>query len=800
MTRFGQYEVGELIGQGGMGEVHRAYDTRRNRDVALKLLPESTSKDPIYQRRFRQESDAVARLREPHVVPIHDYGEIDGRLYIDMRLVDGQCLARLIADEGPLEPERAVALIGQVAEALDAAHAEGLVHRDVKPSNILVTPTGFAYVVDFGLAHAAGHTRSWATVSGATLGTLDYMAPERFENKEIDARTDVYALACVLFECLTAAKPFPGADLPSQMYAHVYLSPRPPSEVVPSVPAALDEVVVRGMAKDPARRFESAGDLARAAREALADAPELASTPVGVGAGESGAVATATAPAAPAPAAPAAPAAAAPAVTAPAATGPAAARATAAAAPAPSTSAPAPAPAPAPSTDAPSTDSPSTHAPSTPGPATDLDAPTTAVSTASTVSLSTRATPPSPQPPDPTQPPPPSSPGPSEPPPPSSSPPSSPRREGPPPASGGGRRRTVLLAAGVVAAVVVALVVGVVVGPSLRTTGEADFAPGQQGAPPVPGASRPVAANSVDVPSVAQTVQVGPTPGYMEVAPNGRFAYIADRQAGAVTVFDTTRNAATGTIPVPEGGPQFVSFAPDGARAYVSVTNQDFSVNEVAVVDTRTAGVIARIPTGKRPFALHVSPDGSRVWVPNHDSSSITVIDTATDAVVNTIVVAANPHWVAFSPDGTRLYAANHESNLLTTIDTATGRVLGTVPVGKSPHSIVRVPNRPLLLNANYDDDTLSATDTDTNRVVATVPTLSHPQDVTLSADNKHAYIAPVDSNAIQVLNIATMQITATIPVGRGPTSIAVGPEGRQAYVTNLLDGTVTVLNIASTA
>ena len=269
MTLFGQYEIGELIGRGGMGEVHRAYDTRRNRDVALKLLPAATSGDPEFQRRFRQESYALAKLREPHVVPIHDYGEIDGRLYIDMRLVDGRCLADVIAETGPLGPERSVALVAQVADALDAAHAEGLVHRDIKPSNILVTPTDFAYVVDFGLAHAAGHTRSWATVSGATLGTLDYMAPERFENREVDARTDVYALACVLFECLTAAKPFPGADLPSQMYAHVYLSPRRPGELVPGVPGGLDEVVVRGMAKDPSRRFASAGELSRAARAAL---------------------------------------------------------------------------------------------------------------------------------------------------------------------------------------------------------------------------------------------------------------------------------------------------------------------------------------------------------------------------------------------------------------------------------------------------------------------------------------------------------------------------------------------------
>ncbi|GLZ52632.1 serine/threonine-protein kinase [Actinomycetospora sp. NBRC 106378] len=752
MDQFGQYEIGELIGAGGMGQVHRAFDTRRNRDVALKLLPESTSRDPIFQRRFRQESYAVAKLREPHVVPIHDYGEIDGRLFIDMRLVDGKPLAQVIDEDGPLGPERAVALVAQVAEALDAAHAEGLVHRDIKPSNILVTPSDFAYVVDFGLAHAAGHTRSWATVSGATLGTLDYMAPERFENREVDARTDVYALACVLFECLTAAKPFPGSDLPSQMYAHVYLSPRRPSDVTGGIDAALDDVVVRGMAKDPAERFAGAGELARAARAAIEGSP---SAPVPVAGTTTGGapVAAAAAPAG------------------------SVAGGVATAEPAARVAEPVSAP------------------PSAGGA---LDAPTTAVATAeaptTTVPRSGAGSPASPpRPPGPPR---------SAQSPPSSAPVPPPDRPVEPPVAAApaprGRRRAVLLgAAAALVVVAVALTVGIVLG---RGTGSVDggFAAGQQGAATAP--VRPVVANSVATPTVAQTVPVGPTPGYMEIAPNGKFAYIANRQAGMVTVFDTTRNVVTGTIPVPEGGPQFVAFSPDSGRAYVSVTNQDYSVSEVAVIDTRTAAVVARVPTGKRPFALHVAPDGSKVYVPNHDSSSITVIDAATDAVVNTIVVAPNPHWVDLSPDGTRLYAANHESNLITTIDTATDTILSTTPVGKSPHSIVRMPNTPLLLNANYDDNTLSVTDTDTGKVVATIPTQDHPQDITLAADNKHAYIAPVDANSIQVLDTTTMQITATVPTGRGPTSVAVGPEGRQAYVTNLLDGTVTILNIASTA
>ena len=272
MQQFGQYRIEGIIGSGGMGEVYRAYDTRRDREVALKLLPTALSDDPEYQRRFQRESYAVARLREPHVIPIHDYGEIDGRLFIDMRLVDGPNLGALIERGGPLSPERAVGLVSQIAEALDAAHADGVVHRDVKPSNVLVTANDFVYVVDFGIAHAVGHTRSKLTMTGATIGTLDYMAPERFESHPVDPRTDVYSLACVLFECLTAEKPFLGDDLPALMYAHLYTAPRRVSAVNPAVGTELDAVVAKGMAKNPADRYPSTGALAAAARARDLDA------------------------------------------------------------------------------------------------------------------------------------------------------------------------------------------------------------------------------------------------------------------------------------------------------------------------------------------------------------------------------------------------------------------------------------------------------------------------------------------------------------------------------------------------
>jgi len=180
-TAFGKYNVVSLLGKGGMGEVYEAYDTDKNRTVALKILADGLSNDPTFRTRFQRESQAAAILQEPHVVPIHDWGEIDGRLYIEMRLVRGQTLDELIA-KAPLEPSRAVAIIGQIGAALDAAHAEGLTHRDIKPHNIIVTQADFAYLVDFGIAEARGDTR--LTTAGTPIGTMNYMAPERFTDKE----------------------------------------------------------------------------------------------------------------------------------------------------------------------------------------------------------------------------------------------------------------------------------------------------------------------------------------------------------------------------------------------------------------------------------------------------------------------------------------------------------------------------------------------------------------------------------------------------------------------------------------
>jgi serine/threonine protein kinase, bacterial len=269
---FGPYRLLRLIGRGGMGEVYEAEDTRKRRVVALKLISPQFSGNPMFRTRMQREADAAGRLTEPHVVPIHDYGEINGQLYLDMRLIEGTDLSAMVKRSGPLSPPRAVAIVRQVAAALDAAHAAGVTHRDVKPENILITGDDFAYLVDFGIARAA--TDPGLTQTGMAMGTYNYMAPERFTRDEVTYRSDIYSLACVLGECLTGSPPYRTESVERLIAAHL-MEPAPrPSQLRPgAVPAALDQVVAKGMAKDPEERYRSAGDLANAAHDALT-APE----------------------------------------------------------------------------------------------------------------------------------------------------------------------------------------------------------------------------------------------------------------------------------------------------------------------------------------------------------------------------------------------------------------------------------------------------------------------------------------------------------------------------------------------
>ncbi|GLL16131.1 hypothetical protein GCM10017577_72860 [Pseudonocardia halophobica] len=314
--------------------------------------------------------------------------------------------------------------------------------------------------------------------------------------------------------------------------------------------------------------------------------------------------------------------------------------------------------------------------------------------------------------------------------------------------------------------------------------------------PPAADQTQPEIATSVPIPSLGSAIPVGKTPGYIALSPNGRLAYIANRNAGVVTVMDTSVDKVIATIPVQAGPPQYLAFAPDGKRVYVSIFNDQKTVNVVGVLDTTSNSITSTIPVGTRPFALAVTPDGSKLYVPNHDSGTVSVIDTATSTLVHDIKVAPNPHWVTFSPDGTKAYTANHESGVVSIINTADDTVLGEVKVQVSPHSLEVAPDNSVVANVNYDSDSVTAIDTNTDQVVATVPVGKKPQDIAWAPDGRFVYVTAVEGDNLTVINAETWTVTATLPTGDAPTSLAVTPDGKKAYVTNLNSGTLTEVNL----
>jgi DNA-binding beta-propeller fold protein YncE/predicted Ser/Thr protein kinase len=266
------YQIESVIGRGGMGVVYLAEHLRLKRKVALKVLASELAEDERFRNRFMRESEIAASLDHPNVVTIHDAGEAGGLLYLAMRYIRGRDLKTLIEQEGPLPPDRVAALIGQAASALDAAHASGLIHRDVKSANILITPVSMgmdqAYLTDFGLTKRP-ESVSGITKTGQFMGSVDYAAPEQFEGRPLDARADVYSLGCVLYECLTGRVPFDRESEAAIMYAHLRDPPPKPSAARPELPLGFDSVVAKAMAKAPPERFATAGDLAQAAAHVL---------------------------------------------------------------------------------------------------------------------------------------------------------------------------------------------------------------------------------------------------------------------------------------------------------------------------------------------------------------------------------------------------------------------------------------------------------------------------------------------------------------------------------------------------
>ncbi|MGH3931296.1 MAG: Stk1 family PASTA domain-containing Ser/Thr kinase [Pseudonocardiaceae bacterium] len=276
-----RYELGETLGYGGMSEVHRGRDIRLGRDVAIKVLRADLARDPQFQHRFRKEAQNAAALNHPAIVAVYDTGETDsdyGPLpYIVMEFVDGRTLRDIVKTEGPMDEQRAMETMADVCAALDFSHRGGIIHRDVKPANIMITNSGAVKVMDFGIARALADGQG-LTQTAAVIGTAQYLSPEQARGEPVDARSDVYAAGCVLYELITGQPPFTGDSPVAVAYQHVREDPTPPSHQQPGISAAMDAVVLRAMSKNPANRYQSAAEMRSDLVRALAGQRPMAPT------------------------------------------------------------------------------------------------------------------------------------------------------------------------------------------------------------------------------------------------------------------------------------------------------------------------------------------------------------------------------------------------------------------------------------------------------------------------------------------------------------------------------------------
>ena len=262
------YRIESRIGRGGMGVVYRAQHLSLGRQAALKVIAPDLAESSGFRERFSREARVAAAFSHPNIVTVYDAGEVDGTLYLAMEYIDGADLARMLSEDGRLRPYRAIDVCRQIAGALDAAHAQGLIHRDVKPANVLIAGR-VAYLTDFGLTKRIAGTTVPLTQAGDVVGTIHYTAPEQIEGRDVTARSDVYSLGCVLYHCLTGRMPYERDTDVAVIYAHLSEEPPKPSLVRPELPAGLDGVIAKALDKAPGRRFESCGELMTAARGAV---------------------------------------------------------------------------------------------------------------------------------------------------------------------------------------------------------------------------------------------------------------------------------------------------------------------------------------------------------------------------------------------------------------------------------------------------------------------------------------------------------------------------------------------------
>ncbi len=722
---FAGYRLLSVLGRGGMSIVFRAENPRLGNVIALKVLDPELANNDVFRSRFLEESRIAASMNHPNVIPIHDTGSSDGLLYIAMRYVSGTDLRQMLKQRGALPADEAVFLVSQAARALDAAHRRGLVHRDVKPANLLVeqgTDEGdpeHVYLTDFGITkHQDGV--SGLTSAGALLGTIDYIAPEQVRGMSVLGMADQYSLGCVLYECLTGRLPYEKDFGTAIMWAHVEEPPIPATTARPGLPRAIDDVFSRVLAKLPGERYDSCRAFMNDAGRALGLAePMSASGSIGMMSG-SGAL------------------------------------------------------------------------PYTPELAGGGYLPSELTHDRYESRADPTASWPVSQPVAP---------------PTTADPVVAPTGPGRRP----GRRRKRSRGGGwLVAALALLLVAGAAAGVTLGLTRGHNTPAASGGTPTAGGSTAPgsatasaaASAAAVALPTVAGTVHVGQNPNYIAVAPNGKFAYITDPGAGAISVLSTANNRVSGTIKIPQGPPESVSFSPDSRTAYVSVYG-NHSVPLVAFINTATGAVTATVPVDNHtPDPPAVSPDGRFLYVPNHNTALtganenvIDVIDTASKTLVGDVATPANPHWIAFAKNG-RFYTTDHMSATVTVLNASTNAIIANISVGETPHSEALSPDGSRLAVTSFDGNVVFLIDTATNKMVAQVPVGKNPLDIAYSPDGRYIYTTNNADNTVTVIDTADNLVIGHVPTGKAPTSISVLPNGRQAYVTDENDSSIEILNL----
>ena len=734
-SQFASYRIDGIAGQGGMGVVYRATQLGLDRVVALKLIAAELADNVDFRSRFQSEAQLAASIDHPNVVPIYETGESEGALYLAMRYVEGTDLRALVEEHGGLAPERAVRIVWQVAGALDAAHRRGLVHRDVKPPNVLIAQEGeeHAYLTDFGLTKHAG-SASGFTRTGQFVGTPDFVAPEQIRGENGDARVDVYALGCLLFHALTGRTPFPRDSELGKMYAHLNDPAPAASAIAPAVPTALDGVIGTAMAKEPGARYPSAGDLARAAWAALSGeaAPELVGS---VATGEAAEQAP-RAPETPAPRAPAA------------------AMMSRPATPPPGGAAGAPAAVSRPATPAPAAAAAAVMSrPATPPPAGAAPAPAAMMSRPATPPPAGAA--PAAEavvaPPDASAP---------------------PRRPGP---AGWPRRRRIAL--------LVALPVLLIAVLAVAALGAAGVLGGDDGPAAAPAqrvtAAPPADASAPSQARVVQTLKTGDGPDGITV--DGKKVFVSHAKDGTLIEIDSKTDQIVGE-PVPVGS------NPDQITA---------GKGTIWVVDASSDRVqrLQSEPTLQPTATIEVGNDAQAIslgeqlaWVANTGDDTVQRIDRAqAQTVGDPIGVGDHPLGIHV---GSKVWVTNFRDGTLSKIDIATAQVEGApLRTGAGARGVTEGFGSVWV--SNLKEDNVARVDPETFEVVARIPVGDEPKE--LIARLGSVWVVNSKSNTVTRIDPKTNRVAgAPIPVGRNPLGIAA--TAGALWVTNFADDTLSVI------